>query len=1217
MSDYLYQPGSGLEVPGVEGVLEYGDVADYDRSSVPGALRINDRSMPDQVHVSELSGLHDDPDVSDSRTERAGNYGERTGLLFPRGRTVGVTGYVKAGNVGRMRDLWRRTRAQFGRSEHDLIVHPPGEATLYRNEVWMDPAVWTGVVSNVDPGTITPLAAYTEGNLVGIQHAVSFSLTTANSLVLMSKRSIPWRGQNVGISALAKVQAAAAATASLSLAVYCCDDDDNVLGVWAPPTPLVTAPVTGTYYQLKTLLTPGDLKIPGTRFYAAVVMTTSGAAGAFTLRAAQVTATLVDAEAAMPSGYVSGSMPGYEWEGVPDRSRSYGPCYAVNQAYDPDSEDPSLWGNNSTAGVTVEVASSVVRSWPGNGRSSSSWRISNPNTTSRVIGFRLPGTLADPKLLVVNGGRSYRAHVKVRVDEAYTTGGLYVVWLDHNLAFISETLIDVFNLLAAGATPVVTEIDGTAVAPALAQRAYLSVRGTTPSTVANNRMSLLLAEPRFVDVSEHDSGGVAIDSTQDREHGISQVTPSMTAGVLSTTPAGARRRIPRPFALRKVRALWDGKAPESQRTLSARRDFTMSLRAADPLIYPLDERHAFVRASGTPKMSSLSMSSFGALLSSTPSLVASDNFDDAPTGSFNGRTAVLGGSWVTSGTSPMTVTTFGPLKTIGATAASDAAPRFAILGATNYVNVRVEALGYRLFGGGLVEQGVIARWTDSSNYLRALAYHDAAGGTVTLRITQRVAGTDTILSSAVWPANVLDTFYCIRLIVTPSGRVMAWLLDEGKTTTMAYVETSAAALATGGTLATGKFGLYDTNTSASTSTRLMDDFLAYTSTADVAGPPANFVAEGTSLDIKTGWVATAPSGAPYPRSGVAIAKTPPHVGYLSQASLMRAYFLPYTYTTPQVTVAGDCVSPAGGHDYDLFSSAYIGNVWQYNYLAAVIKRVSATTWLELRYNSANWIAMNLSQDPPTTSAPYSLELWCSHNTAGTLVSTRLDGWDVPVDEVTSGALKFVRGYMTAGDEVVMELWSGSDPNPGDVGLLSRRSYQLTSSLPGLVGAGVSGSTGFAVRLGRWSDGGPASVSLEQMASNYGFPYMASFDTIDYAATQLWLSCPVIGDADEVPWQLQLRGSIDSPTIVLISFGEEVRTSTVRLSGVFTDTDPVTIDFDTGKIRSANGVNRFSSRQPGSRFEKLTAGQNFVLIQATAWDTAATVHAIATWRDALI
>jgi hypothetical protein len=129
--------------------------------------------------------------------------------------------------------------------------------------------------------------------------------------------------------------------------------------------------------------------------------------------------------------------------------------------------------------------------------------------------------------------------------------------------------------------------------------------------------------------------------------------------------------------------------------------------------------------------------------------------------------------------------------------------------------------------------------------------------------------------------------------------------------------------------------------------------------------------------------------------------------------------------------------------------------------------------------------------------------------------------------------------------------------------------------------------------------------------------MASFDSIDYAATQLWLSCPVIGDADEVPWQLQLRGDLDSPTIVLISFGEEVRTSTVRLSGTFTDTDPVTIDFDTrhDPLRERRQLLRVQ-RQPGSRFEKLR-GQNFVLIQAAGWDTAATVHAIASWRDALI
>jgi hypothetical protein len=290
-------------------------------------------------------------------------------------------------------------------------------------------------------------------------------------------------------------------------------------------------------------------------------------------------------------------------------------------------------------------------------------------------------------------------------------------------------------------------------------------------------------------------------------------------------------------------------------------------------------------------------------------------------------------------------------------------------------------------------------------------------------------------------------------------------------------------------------------------------------------------------------------------------------------------------------------------------------VWQYNYIAAIIKRVSSTTWLELRYGSANHTAMNAAH--PSPSAPYSLELWSSHNTAGTLGATKLDAWDVPTSTITSGAIKFVRAYMIAGNQVIMELWDGVDPNPGDIGLASRRTYTLNSSLTALMGIGVAGSTGFATKLAQWGNG-TIGITLETIDINYEWPYVASFDSIDYAASQIWMSCPVIGGGDEIPWQLQLRGDIDSPTILLISYGnEEIRTATMRLSGVFTEADPVTIDSDTGRIRSESGGNYFPRRQPGSRFQSLTAGQNFVLIQAAGWDTTASVHAIATWRDALL
>jgi hypothetical protein len=106
---------------------------------------------------------------------------------------------------------------------------------------------------------------------------------------------------------------------------------------------------------------------------------------------------------------------------------------------------------------------------------------------------------------------------------------------------------------------------------------------------------------------------------------------------------------------------------------------------------------------------------------------------------------------------------------------------------------------------------------------------------------------------------------------------------------------------------------------------------------------------------------------------------------------------------------------------------------------------------------------------------------------------------------------------------------------------------------------------------------------------------------------------VIGDADDVPWTLQLRGDIVDPAITLVG-GE--RTATLRLSGTFPESDPVTIDFDAGTITSAAGDDYFARRLVGSRFFNLAPGQNLIIIQATSWNSSSAVHAIASWRDAL-
>jgi len=90
-STYRFISGSQLEIPGLEAVLEYGDSSKIVDGRIPGALQINDRSMPDQVHISEISGLHDDPDGRDTRSQLADVHGESAGLMLYSGRTIGLT----------------------------------------------------------------------------------------------------------------------------------------------------------------------------------------------------------------------------------------------------------------------------------------------------------------------------------------------------------------------------------------------------------------------------------------------------------------------------------------------------------------------------------------------------------------------------------------------------------------------------------------------------------------------------------------------------------------------------------------------------------------------------------------------------------------------------------------------------------------------------------------------------------------------------------------------------------------------------------------------------------------------------------------------------------------------------------------------------------------------------------------------------------------------
>jgi hypothetical protein len=1219
IDEYLYELGSGLEVPGIEAVLEYGDASRYAHGEIPGALRINDRSKPDQVHIKEISGLNDDPDAGDSRTDRAGHLGERAGNLVPRGRTIGLTGDVRAGNVARMRDLWRRFRSQFGRREQDLVVHPPLEAVSYTNEIWSgDLAAWeTGApVLDFVPDTHV---AFTDGTISGVDQSWSDGTgqPPAGSTFVGWKEPIPWSGEDVWMTALVAVRLATSTIPSLALVLRFLDASGSVVATWtATGTGIQSSPATGTYYLLRARMTANDLVVPGAvSVQARVLAGRPVALGDWAIRVARTSLVLLTPDTASPAGWVDAALPGYEPEGVASLSRSYGPCYSVNQARDPDSTTSASWANDSTSGAAVANAGSIVYGWPEGGRTSSLWQVSNPNTTSRTLALRMPGTLSDPNLLVVAGGRSYRVHLRLLIRELFATSALTVVWLDRAGTTISSSSVGVADPLASGGAAVDVSLDAVVVAPAVATRAYLRFASLTTSATSGQKMWAQLAEPRFIDVSEYDLGDVDVDAGMDPEVGVTRYLPLRAGTGVALVPSGAIRRIPRPFLLRRVRALWDSKAPESQRNLQYRRDFTMSMRASDPRIYVLDERHSQLRMSIAKMLVSRLMSAFKVALDAPWATVASDGFTGATSGgALSGRTAPVGGAWATSGdTTDFTFTGALGFEQITRATSADSVGRYAVLNASAFADVDVST-GAAVFGisgsSNSVFMGVIARWVGSNDNLIAFITQNAGSATAYLQIRQKVAGVSTESATAALPAS---GNYVIRLVVSTSGRSVAQVLDAAGTV-RAQCTLTTTALARGSVLATGGVGIWDAANTAST--RYYDNFVVRSPLVSSISAPADFTRDGTSFDPVVGWK-TNEYGSPFPLDGVGLGPDDASAfasRYLSQASLERVYYSAgaLTYTTPQVTVSGNCVS-GEGFDYDLFSDSHVGSTWQYNYIGALLKRVSSSAWIELRYNSANKAQMNAAHASP--AAPYSLELWCSHDTSGSPAVTRLAGWDVPTTNVIDGTRKNLRAYMDSTGTVYAELWDFNAPNLNDVGLIARQSFLLPGALAAVVGPTIAGRTGMMASLGRWDDGTGAGINVATMLTNYGPPYLSSFEAVDFNTALQLINCPVIGDVNDVPLRIELRGGIDSPTIAL-SRPESGKHASLALTGVFTDDDPVTIDMDNGTIKSASGANYFSRRQLGSRFFSLGSGQNIITVQAADWDSAAPAHVIASWRDAL-
>lgn len=238
-------------------------------------------------------------------------------------------------------------------------------------------------------------------------------------------------------------------------------------------------------------------------------------------------------------------------------------------------------------------------------------------------------------------------------------------------------------------------------------------------------------------------------------------------------------------------------------------------------------------------------------------LVAHDSFTGTTaTNALDGRTASAGGDWATSGAT----TDFAfsddakgssDSENIKRGTTADTGGRLAVLGATDYSDVTVETLftidNVNGSAGTNVTAGVIGRWTDANNYLRA-TFSMGSGGqpTVALTITQVVSGSETVVASTSdWPAStsapgfaIVSNWFRVVLTVYASGRASAQVLATGVSDTFQTTQPAGTVmlacsgissdLATSGTLEDGLPGIYDEyDGSTSSLDRYYDSFRVY------------------------------------------------------------------------------------------------------------------------------------------------------------------------------------------------------------------------------------------------------------------------------------------------------------------------------------------------------------------------------------------------------
>jgi hypothetical protein len=196
-------------------------------------------------------------------------------------------------------------------------------------------------------------------------------------------------------------------------------------------------------------------------------------------------------------------------------------------------------------------------------------------------------------------------------------------------------------------------------------------------------------------------------------------------------------------------------------------------------------------------------------------------------GNLSGKTMPVGGTWTTSGSATdFAVEASG--HTLQRSTTSEASFRFAIAGTATFTNVlaQVDFKVSAIPDLGDSRRAVVVRYVDSSNYLAIFASTVDDGSSLYTHVQSQVTIAGATTGESVAYPIAADGWYTLRLVADVQGRYYGWVFPRGGRAAGPAFARQLTDLATGGTLASGKVGIYDWHSPGTACTRTYDNFLA-------------------------------------------------------------------------------------------------------------------------------------------------------------------------------------------------------------------------------------------------------------------------------------------------------------------------------------------------------------------------------------------------------